>query len=167
VPEGGTPADSAWRKRSNAPEAAWTWAYVSGVQCSTTPSTPVLRATSKAKRASLAAVTSEYWNSWLRRRPPGATASWPDYDDRPDFELEVAAVVGRSSRDVPPEEGKEYIVGYTVFNDFAARDIQAREMQARLGPAKGKDFANRFGPYPVTPDEFDPETAPVEPSGQS
>jgi fumarylacetoacetate (FAA) hydrolase len=45
-------------------------------------------------------------------------------------------------------------VGYTVFNDFSARDLQRREMALGLGPAKGKDFASAFGPYLVTPDEF-------------
>jgi 2-keto-4-pentenoate hydratase/2-oxohepta-3-ene-1,7-dioic acid hydratase in catechol pathway len=90
---------------------------------------------------------------------PGADVEWPGYDDRPDFELEIAAVVGRPGRNIAPEAADEYIAGYTIFNDFSARDVQAREMQARLGPAKGKDFANGFGPYLVTADEFDPASA--------
>jgi 2-keto-4-pentenoate hydratase/2-oxohepta-3-ene-1,7-dioic acid hydratase in catechol pathway len=86
---------------------------------------------------------------------PGDEVEWPDYSEQMDYELEIAAVVGRKGRDVPPEEADAYVAGYTVFNDFSARDTQMREMQGRLGPAKGKDFANALGPYLVTPDEFD------------
>ena len=71
-----------------------------------------------------------------------------------DFELEVAAVLGVDGRDLDAEEGLAAIVGYTIFNDFSARDLQRREMALGLGPAKGKDFASAFGPYLVTPDEL-------------
>lgn len=90
---------------------------------------------------------------------PGTDVTWPRYDDRPDFELEIAAVVGTPGRNVAADEADDYIVGYTIFNDFSARDIQMREMEAGLGPAKGKDFANGLGPYLVTADEFDPSDA--------
>lgn len=90
---------------------------------------------------------------------PGATVEWPDYSEQIDYELEVAAVVGRRGTGVPAERADEYIAGFTVFNDFSARDIQKKEMQGRLGPAKGKDFANGLGPYLVTPDEVDISTA--------
>ena len=63
-----------------------------------------------------------------------------------DFELEVAAVVGPDGA----------VFGYTVMNDWSARDLQGREMQVRLGPAKGKDFATSLGPWIVTADELDP-----------
>jgi 2-keto-4-pentenoate hydratase/2-oxohepta-3-ene-1,7-dioic acid hydratase in catechol pathway len=86
---------------------------------------------------------------------PGEEVVWPDYSNQMDYELEVAAVVGKRGRDVPAEAAEEYIAGYTVFDDFSARDTQMREMQGRLGPAKGKDFANALGPYLVTADEFD------------
>jgi len=88
--------------------------------------------------------------------PPNATVEWPSYDDKPDFELEIAAVIGRRGQNIPADEAGDYIAGYMIFNDFSARDIQFREMQAHLGPAKGKDFANGFGPYLVTADAFDP-----------
>ncbi|THE63691.1 fumarylacetoacetate hydrolase family protein [Salinadaptatus halalkaliphilus] len=90
---------------------------------------------------------------------PDETVAWPAYDDRPDFELEIAAVVGRAGEDIAADEADDYIAGYTIFNDFSAREIQSREMQARLGPAKGKDFANGLGPYLVAGDEFDPTDA--------
>ncbi|WP_327181724.1 fumarylacetoacetate hydrolase family protein [Streptomyces sp. NBC_01334] len=73
-----------------------------------------------------------------------------------DFELEVAAVVGREGRDLTPERARDHIIGYTVFNDWSARDLQSREMQVRLGPCKGKDTAATLGPYLVTADELEP-----------
>jgi len=73
-----------------------------------------------------------------------------------DFELEVAAVIGREGRDLTPEQAREHILGYTIFNDWSARDLQSREMQVRLGPCKGKDTAATLGPYLVTADELEP-----------
>lgn len=73
-----------------------------------------------------------------------------------DFELEVAAVIGRDCADVTPEQAVQAIAGYTIFNDFSARDLQAREMRLGLGPAKGKDSRNSLGPAFVTADEFAP-----------
>ena len=74
-----------------------------------------------------------------------------------DFELEVAVVVGAPSNggaNLTPAEGAEAIFGYTIMNDWSARDVQAREMAVRLGPAKGKDFGMALGPWIVTADEF-------------
>ncbi|KOV88214.1 hydroxylase [Streptomyces sp. NRRL WC-3618] len=73
-----------------------------------------------------------------------------------DFELEVAAVIGREGQDLTPEHARDHIIGYTVFNDWSARDLQSREMQVRLGPCKGKDTATTLGPYLVTADELEP-----------
>jgi 2-keto-4-pentenoate hydratase/2-oxohepta-3-ene-1,7-dioic acid hydratase in catechol pathway len=82
----------------------------------------------------------------------------PPKSERLDFELEVGAVIGAvtgsEGRDLSPEEAAEHIFGYTIFNDWSARDIQSREMKVRLGPAKGKDFATTLGPWIVTADEF-------------
>jgi len=86
---------------------------------------------------------------------PGDEVAWPAYSDTVDYELEVAAVIGRDGRDVPVEAADEYIAGYTVFDDFSARDTQLAEMEGRLGPAKGKDFANALGPYLTTADAID------------
>jgi 2-keto-4-pentenoate hydratase/2-oxohepta-3-ene-1,7-dioic acid hydratase in catechol pathway len=73
-----------------------------------------------------------------------------------DFELEVAAVVGREGGDLTPEQARDHIVGYTVFNDWSARDLQSAEMNVGLGPCKGKDTATTLGPYLVTADELEP-----------
>jgi len=71
-----------------------------------------------------------------------------------DFELELAAIIGTPGRDIPAERAWEHIAGFTVMNDWSARDIQRQEMGVGLGPAKGKDFATSFGPVIVTIDEI-------------
>jgi 2-keto-4-pentenoate hydratase/2-oxohepta-3-ene-1,7-dioic acid hydratase in catechol pathway len=73
-----------------------------------------------------------------------------------DFELEVGAVIGREGRDLTPEQARDHIVGYTVFNDWSARDLQSAEMKVGLGPCKGKDTATSLGPCLVTADELEP-----------
>jgi 2-keto-4-pentenoate hydratase/2-oxohepta-3-ene-1,7-dioic acid hydratase in catechol pathway len=86
---------------------------------------------------------------------PDDDVPYPSYSESLDYELEVAAVIGKKGRDISADEADDYIAGYTVFNDFSARDTQLEEMQGQLGPAKGKDFANSFGPYLVVSDDFD------------
>lgn len=71
-----------------------------------------------------------------------------------DFELEVAAVVGRDGASLSPEQARQAIFGYTILNDWSARDLQRREMKVQLGPAKGKDSATTLGPWLVTADEL-------------
>lgn len=75
---------------------------------------------------------------------------------RLDFELEVGLVVGADGTNLTPEQAREHVFGYTVFNDWSARDLQAFEMRIGLGPAKGKDFASTLGPWLVTADELEP-----------
>ena len=72
-----------------------------------------------------------------------------------DFELEVAAVVGPGGANLSPSEAESHVAGFTVMNDWSARDLQRREMKLSLGPAKGKDFATSLGPFLVTPDELE------------
>jgi 2-keto-4-pentenoate hydratase/2-oxohepta-3-ene-1,7-dioic acid hydratase in catechol pathway len=80
----------------------------------------------------------------------------PPGSQRFDFELEVAVVVGRDGASLTPEIAREHVFGYTVLNDWSARDLQAREMKVNLGPAKGKDSATTLGPWLVTADELEP-----------
>ena len=89
---------------------------------------------------------------------PGDLAPWPSYTDKLDYECEVAAVIGGGGRDLTATEAEQHIFGYTVMNDWSARDVQKEEMACWLGPAKGKDFATTLGPWVVTPDEWRPET---------
>ncbi|MBI4385838.1 MAG: fumarylacetoacetate hydrolase family protein [Elusimicrobia bacterium] len=85
---------------------------------------------------------------------PDDEIPWPSYTRRLDFELEIGCVVGKKGRNLAPEEAARHIAGYTLLNDFSARDIQKREMAARMGPAKGKDFATALGPFLLTADEM-------------
>jgi len=87
---------------------------------------------------------------------PGADVPVPPGCLQFDYELEVAAVIGRPGWNLSPDEAQQHIAGYLVLCDFTARDIQAREMRLLLGPAKGKDAATSCGPYLVTPDELEP-----------
>ncbi|MGY1858484.1 fumarylacetoacetate hydrolase family protein [Modestobacter sp. SYSU DS0290] len=80
----------------------------------------------------------------------------PPGSQRFDFELEVAVVVGRDGASLTPEQARDHVFGYTVLNDWSARDLQAREMKVNLGPAKGKDSATTLGPWLVTADELEP-----------
>ena len=73
-----------------------------------------------------------------------------------DFELEVAVVVGRDGASLTPEQARDHVFGYTIMNDWSARDLQRREMKVSLGPAKGKDSATTLGPWLVTADELEP-----------
>ncbi|HSD54442.1 MAG TPA: fumarylacetoacetate hydrolase family protein [Burkholderiales bacterium] len=80
---------------------------------------------------------------------------WPAYCQVLDFELEFGCYIGRAGKDISSERARDYIFGYTIFNDFSARDEQTKEMPGQLGPGKGKDFdnANAMGPCLVTADE--------------
>jgi fumarylacetoacetate (FAA) hydrolase len=75
---------------------------------------------------------------------PGEPVRRPAATEMLDFELEIAAVVDAAGE----------IAGFTLLNDWSARDVQGAEMTVGLGPAKGKDFANSLGPWLVTPDEL-------------
>jgi 2-keto-4-pentenoate hydratase/2-oxohepta-3-ene-1,7-dioic acid hydratase in catechol pathway len=79
---------------------------------------------------------------------------WPKYSNHLDLELEIAAITYKKGKDLKGEEAKEYIIGYTILNDFSARDVQMEEMKCLLGPSKGKDFVKSLGPYIVTRDEI-------------
>jgi 2-keto-4-pentenoate hydratase/2-oxohepta-3-ene-1,7-dioic acid hydratase in catechol pathway len=89
---------------------------------------------------------------------PDEDVIWPDYSSLLDYELEFAAVIGRKAKNVRREEARNYIFGYTIFNDMSARDYQVSEMRGMLGPGKGKDFdtGTAIGPCIVTADEVDP-----------
>jgi len=93
------------------------------------------------------------------------------YEDAPtapgsawqDFELEIAAVIGVSGKDLTVEQAERAIIGYTIFNDWSARDLQQREGQLAIGQGKGKDSGVTLGPYLVTPDELEPHLDPSHP----
>jgi len=86
----------------------------------------------------------------------GENILWPRYSQIMDYELEFGIFLGRSGKNVAPDEARSYIFGYCIFNDMSARDAQLTEMQGQLGPGKGKDFdtGNVLGPWIVTADEM-------------
>jgi 2-keto-4-pentenoate hydratase/2-oxohepta-3-ene-1,7-dioic acid hydratase in catechol pathway len=92
---------------------------------------------------------------------PEDEVPWPAYTEKLDYELEVGAVIGRRVRGVGVEDAADCIAGYTIFNDWSARDIQFREMKVGLGPGLGKDFATSLGPCLTTADAIDIKTAPM------
>ncbi len=89
---------------------------------------------------------------------PDDDIQWPSYSQKLDFEFEIVAVIGRKGRDIAAADAGPYIAGFTIYNDFSARDIQADEGRIGAGVGKSKDFdqGNVFGPCIVTPDEIDP-----------
>ena len=95
-----------------------------------------------------------YFSNTSEIHGPGDPIWSPAASAELDYELEVAALVDTPAIDLSPERAEETIGGYTIFNDWSARDLQREETTVRLGPAKGKDFASSFGPWLVTPDEL-------------
>jgi fumarylacetoacetate (FAA) hydrolase len=95
-----------------------------------------------------------YFSNVSEIRGPGDVVWIPRGSSELDYELEIAALVDTPARDLSDERAEEAIGGYTVFNDWSARDLQREETTVRLGPAKGKDFASTLGPWLVTPDEL-------------
>jgi 2-keto-4-pentenoate hydratase/2-oxohepta-3-ene-1,7-dioic acid hydratase in catechol pathway len=92
---------------------------------------------------------------------PEAEIPWPAYTSQLDHELELAAVIGVECRDVAREDAAAVVFGYTIWNDFSARDVQRREGPVGMGPGKAKDWdgSNVLGPSIVTPDELDASAA--------
>ena len=88
---------------------------------------------------------------------PEDVIEWPKYCEKFDFELELAVVIGRRGKNLSKAEARRHIAGYTIWNDWSARDQQMKEGPLGMGPSKGKDFdtGNTIGPYLVTSDELD------------
>ena len=79
---------------------------------------------------------------------------YPSYTDAIDFELEIAAIIGKPCTNLSPEDAPNHIFGFTIFNDWSARDLQMLEMKTNFGPVKSKDFAASYGPVIVTLDSL-------------
>ena len=97
-----------------------------------------------------------YFSSPLRIFGPQEAVPYPSASDQLDYELEIGAVIGREGGNISEADAFSYIAGFTIFNDWSCRDLQRDEMEARLGPAKGKDSATSLGPWMVTTDELAP-----------
>lgn len=85
-----------------------------------------------------------------------AEVKWPAYSNWADYELELAAIIGKQGKDISRDDAPAHIFGYTIFNDLSARDAQMQAMSTGLGVAKGKDFddSNVLGPCIMTADEI-------------
>jgi len=86
---------------------------------------------------------------------PGEVQIQKDQSIKLDYELEIAAIVGKEGRNISIDKADDYIMGYTIMNDLSARALQKEEMKLSLGPAKGKDFLTTLGPYIITKDELE------------
>jgi 2-keto-4-pentenoate hydratase/2-oxohepta-3-ene-1,7-dioic acid hydratase in catechol pathway len=95
---------------------------------------------------------------------PDQEIPWPSYTDKLDHELELAAVIGRSGKDISEGAALDHVFGYTIWNDMSARDVQVRELPVGMGPCKAKDWdgSNVLGPCIVTADEIDPHDIDLE-----
>ncbi len=102
---------------------------------------PSVRAFSAFRRDDLAF----YFSNPTAIHGPEDGIPYPAATEELDYEPELAAVIGADGR----------IGGFTIMNDWTARDVLRRELADGLGPAKSKDFATSLGPLLVTPDEFD------------
>lgn len=96
-----------------------------------------------------------YYSGNASLYPSDHDITYPEFSNELDFELEVAAVIGKEGKDIPKSDAWQYIFGFMLANDWSARDIQRREMKIGLGPAKSKDFATSFGRFIVTSDEME------------
>ena len=90
---------------------------------------------------------------------PDENIVWPNYTEKLDYELELGMFIGKKGKDIKENEAMNHVFGFTVLNDFSARDIQINEMKNWLGPHKGKDFCTSIGPCIITKDEFNPKDA--------
>ncbi len=106
-----------------------------------------------------------YYTNHLQVTGPGDVLVQVKAQERLDYELEVAVVIGREGKNIKASEADAHIFGYLIMNDWSARELQTQEMKLNLGPAKGKDFATSLGPYLVTRDELTPH-ALASPQGE-
>jgi len=96
-----------------------------------------------------------YYSNPLSFRGPSEAVAYPADSKAMDVELEIACVIGKTIRNANLQQAREAILGYSVLNDWTARDFQAWEMKMNMGPTKGKDFCTSFGSYIITSDELE------------
>jgi len=98
-----------------------------------------------------------YMGSHINFYTEGETIPWPAYTRALDYELEIGMVIAKPLHNATPQEALQAIGGFTVVNDFSARDVQLPEMMSGFGPVKAKNFANAMGSVVVTADEILPQ----------
>jgi len=97
-----------------------------------------------------------YFSNPLRIFGSDEVVPFPAATKQLDYECELAAIVMREGSNIMEADADSYMLGFTIFNDWSCRDLQADESQFGLGPAKGKDAASSLGPWIVTLDEMAP-----------
>ncbi|MBN8555572.1 MAG: fumarylacetoacetate hydrolase family protein [Deltaproteobacteria bacterium] len=95
-----------------------------------------------------------YYSNHLSFRGPNEVVAYPKDSTQMDCELELACVIGKEIRNATLEQARAAIFGYSILNDWTARDFQAFEMKINMGPTKGKDFCTTFGSQIVSADEL-------------
>jgi 2-keto-4-pentenoate hydratase/2-oxohepta-3-ene-1,7-dioic acid hydratase in catechol pathway len=129
--------------------------------CSNAPEPAAAR--QEIERSGAAAFPQVWWERAIYYNANPLTVTDPEvdvvaprYTKLFDFELEMAAIIGSQGKDVAEPDANELIFGYTIYNDWSARDEQMKAMSGRLGPGKGKDFDQglTLGPCIVTADEI-------------
>ncbi len=100
-------------------------------------------------------IPAYYYSSTSMLYPSGSSIPYPPFTSELDYEMEVAAVIGKEGINIRREDALSHILGLTLANDWSARDLQRKEMKIGLGPSKSKDFATSLGPYITTLDELD------------
>ena len=86
---------------------------------------------------------------------PGEVQIQKEQSVKLDYELEIAAIIGKEGKNISINDADDYIIGYTIMNDLSARALQKEEMKLSLGPAKGKDFLTTLGPFIITKDDLE------------
>lgn len=94
-----------------------------------------------------------YFSNTSNLYPSGSDVPIPSYTREMDYELEMGIIISRNGKNIAAGDAWNHIFGFTLANDWSARDIQREEMKVGLGPSKGKDFATSLGPAIVTKDE--------------
>lgn len=94
-----------------------------------------------------------YYSGTSALYPSDADVPYPRFSSELDFEVELAAVIGKEGKNISKSSAWDHIFGFVLMNDWSARDQQKKEMAIGLGPSKSKDFATSFGRFIVTADE--------------
>ena len=76
--------------------------------------------------------------------PEDSVKSRMDLDKKLDYEVELAVIIGKKGKDIPEKDVEEYIFGYSIFNDFSARELQQSHVQWYRG--KSLDTYSAMGP---------------------
>ncbi len=100
-------------------------------------------------------IPSYYYSGTSMVYPSGSPIPYPNFTAELDYEMEVAAVIGKEGMNIRRENALSHIMGLTLANDWSARDLQRKEMKIGLGPSKSKDFATSIGPYITTLSELE------------